>query len=163
GTPRSGMGNETNSIACLLQRLVSRCRPNSATSSYSSRLTTTSIPSVFQPAISSSSQSPARGLGMIASRPVGDDASIQCTSGRISCAPVKWDNIPSHRSLTQETITMMTVHNFARGARGLRVMWLCEEMGLAYDVRNHPFPVGADYRTLHPMGTVPFLQDSGDV
>jgi glutathione S-transferase len=66
--------------------------------------------------------------------------------------------------LTRETITMMmTVHNFARGARGLRVMWLCEEMELAYDVRNHPFPVPADYRTLNPLGTVPFLQDDGDV
>jgi glutathione S-transferase len=25
---------------------------------------------------------------------------------------------------------MMKIHNFARGARGQRVMWLCEEMGL---------------------------------
>jgi glutathione S-transferase len=67
-------------------------------------------------------------------------------------------------SLTQETITtMMTVHNFARGARGLRAMWLCEEMGLAYEVQNHPFPVAADYRILNPMGTVPFLQDSDGV
>ncbi len=58
---------------------------------------------------------------------------------------------------------MMTVHNFARGARGQRVMWLCEEMGLPYAVRNHSFPVGADYRALNPLGTVPFLEDSGGV
>jgi glutathione S-transferase len=58
---------------------------------------------------------------------------------------------------------MMTVHNFARGARGQRVMWLCEEMGLPYAVRNHSFPVAADYRALNPLGTVPFLEDSGGV
>jgi glutathione S-transferase len=58
---------------------------------------------------------------------------------------------------------MMTVHNFARGARGQRVMWLCEEMGLPYAVQNHSFPVPADYRTLNPLGTVPFLEDDGGV
>ena len=55
----------------------------------------------------------------------------------------------------------MKIHNFARGARGQRVMWLCEEMGLAYAVQNHSFPVGADYRALNPLGTVPFLEDAG--
>jgi glutathione S-transferase len=38
-------------------------------------------------------------------------------------------------------------------------MWLAEEMGLPYAVRNHPYPVGADYRALNPLGTVPFLED----
>ena len=57
----------------------------------------------------------------------------------------------------------MTIHNFARGARGQRVMWLCEEMGLPYAVQNHSFPVPADYRTLNPLGTVPFLEDDGGV
>jgi glutathione S-transferase len=58
---------------------------------------------------------------------------------------------------------MMTIHNFARGARGQRAMWVCEEMGLPYAVKSHSFPVGADYRTLNPLGTVPFLEDSGGV
>jgi glutathione S-transferase len=58
---------------------------------------------------------------------------------------------------------MLTIHNFARGARGQRVMWLCEEMGLPYAVQNHSFPVPADYRTLNPLGTVPFLEDDGGV
>jgi glutathione S-transferase len=58
---------------------------------------------------------------------------------------------------------MMTIHNFARGARGLRVIWQCEEMGLPYAVLNHSFPVSADYRALNPLGTVPFLQDDGGV
>lgn len=58
---------------------------------------------------------------------------------------------------------MMTIHNFARGGRGLRVMWLCEEMGLPYAVHNHTFPVSADYRVLNPLGTVPALEDDGGV
>jgi len=58
---------------------------------------------------------------------------------------------------------MMRIHNFAGGARGQRVMWLCEEMGLPYAVQNHSFPVGSDYRALNPLGTVPFLEDAGGV
>jgi glutathione S-transferase len=58
---------------------------------------------------------------------------------------------------------VMIIHNFARGARGQRVMWLCEEMGLPYMVKLHPFPVGADYRALNPLGTVPSLEDDGGV
>lgn len=58
---------------------------------------------------------------------------------------------------------MITIHNFARGARGQRAMWLCEEMALPYTVTMHSFPVGADYRALNPLGTVPFLEDSGGV
>jgi glutathione S-transferase len=42
-------------------------------------------------------------------------------------------------------------------------MWLCEEMGLPYAVKNHSFPVPAEYRTLNPLGTVPFLEDDGGV
>ena len=58
---------------------------------------------------------------------------------------------------------MMTIHNFARGARGQRAMWLCEEMGLPYAAKMHSFPVGTDYRALNPLGTVPFLEDDGGV
>lgn len=58
---------------------------------------------------------------------------------------------------------MLKIHNFARGARGLRVMWLCEEMGLEYSVENHPFPVSAGFRALNPLGTMPVLQDAGGV
>jgi glutathione S-transferase len=58
---------------------------------------------------------------------------------------------------------MLTIHNFARGARGLRVIWLCEELGLDYRVENHPFPVPAAFRALNPLGTVPFLEHNGGV
>ncbi len=58
---------------------------------------------------------------------------------------------------------MLKVHNFAGGARGLRVIWLCEEMGLAYRVELHDFPVSASYRALNPLGTLPFLEDADGV
>ena len=58
---------------------------------------------------------------------------------------------------------MLKIHNFARGARGLRVIWLCEEMGLSYSVENHAFPTPSAYRALNPLGSVPFLEDAGGV
>jgi glutathione S-transferase len=58
---------------------------------------------------------------------------------------------------------MIKIHNFARGARGQRLMWQCEEMGLPYTVLNHSFPVDSDYRTLNPLCTVPFLEDGDGV
>jgi glutathione S-transferase len=54
---------------------------------------------------------------------------------------------------------MLTIHNFARGARGLRVMWQCEEMGLPYQVKAVSFPPSAEHRALYPHGSVPFLED----
>lgn len=57
---------------------------------------------------------------------------------------------------------MITIHNFPRGARGVRVAWLCEEMNLPYAVEKVTFPTDAAYRALNPLGSVPFLVD-GDV
>jgi glutathione S-transferase len=54
---------------------------------------------------------------------------------------------------------MITIHNFPRGARGVRVAWVCEEMGLAYRVAPVTFPPSAEYRALSPQGSVPFLED----
>jgi len=58
---------------------------------------------------------------------------------------------------------MLTIHNFARGARGVRVCWQCEEMGLPYRMVKVPFPPGDAYRALNPPGSVPFLEDEGGV
>ena len=58
---------------------------------------------------------------------------------------------------------MIRVHSFARGARGLRVFWLCEEMGLPYQVETVPYPQNEAYLALNPLGTVPFLEDEGGV
>jgi glutathione S-transferase len=58
---------------------------------------------------------------------------------------------------------MITIYNFARGVRGLRVAWQCEEMGLPYNVELLSYPTSDAYRALHPLGSVPFLQDDGGV
>lgn len=58
---------------------------------------------------------------------------------------------------------MIKLHNFARGARGLRVIWQCEEMGLPYQVETVTYPPSEAYRALHPLGSVPFLEDEGGV
>jgi glutathione S-transferase len=58
---------------------------------------------------------------------------------------------------------MIRVYNFARGARGLRVIWQCEEMGLPYRLETVSFPTSEAYRARNPLGTVPFLEDEGGV
>ena len=58
---------------------------------------------------------------------------------------------------------MITVYNFARGARGLRVLWQCEEMSLPYKVIPVSFPPSESYRARNPLGTVPFVEDEGGV
>jgi len=58
---------------------------------------------------------------------------------------------------------MITIYNFARGARGLRVCWQCEEMGLPYRFEAVPFPPSPEYRAKNWLGTVPFLEDEGGV
>jgi glutathione S-transferase len=58
---------------------------------------------------------------------------------------------------------MITIHNFARGARGLRVLWQCEEMGLPYRFLPVTYPPSEAYRALNPLGTAPFLEDEGGV
>ena len=54
---------------------------------------------------------------------------------------------------------MINLYDFPHGARGLRVAWLCEEMGLPHTFVPVGFPPDNDYRELNPFGTVPFLQD----
>lgn len=56
----------------------------------------------------------------------------------------------------------ITIYNFPRGGRGVRLFWQCEEMGLPYEVKAVTYPPSAAYLALNPLGSVPFLQD-GDV
>jgi len=58
---------------------------------------------------------------------------------------------------------MITIYNFSRGVRGLRVSWQCEEMGLPYRMEVVSFPPSPEYRAKHSLGTVPFLEDEGGV
>lgn len=54
---------------------------------------------------------------------------------------------------------MITIHNFPRGARGVRAAWVCEEMELAYRMAAVSYPPSDAYRALNPLGSVPFLED----
>ena len=58
---------------------------------------------------------------------------------------------------------MIRIHNFARGARGLRLCWQCEEMGLPYETAAVTYPPSQAYLALNPIGNVPFLEDDGGV
>jgi glutathione S-transferase len=58
---------------------------------------------------------------------------------------------------------MITIYNFPRGARGIRVFWTAEEMGLAYRAVPVSYPPPAAYLALNPLGNVPFLEDAGHV
>lgn len=57
---------------------------------------------------------------------------------------------------------MIKIYNFPRG-RGVRAIWLCEEMGLSYRIMPVSFPPSDDYRAINPLGQVPFLEDDGGV
>ncbi len=56
---------------------------------------------------------------------------------------------------------MIVITNFPRGLRGVRVAWVCEEMGLPYRVEAVGYPVPEAYRAKNPLGSVPFLEDGG--
>jgi glutathione S-transferase len=58
---------------------------------------------------------------------------------------------------------MITIYNFWRGIRGVRVSWQCEEMGLAYEAVGFNFPAPAEHRAKYPPGSLPFLEDEGGV
>lgn len=55
---------------------------------------------------------------------------------------------------------MIKIYNFSRG-RGIRPIWLCEEMGLPYRIEAVSFPPSDAYRAVNPLGQVPFLEDEG--
>jgi glutathione S-transferase len=58
---------------------------------------------------------------------------------------------------------MITIYNFRHGARGVRVAWQCEEMGLAYEAMAFDYPAPASFRAKYPPGSMPFLEDEGGV
>ncbi len=48
----------------------------------------------------------------------------------------------------------------AQGARSLRVIWLCEEMGVPYETAEASFMKPSDeFKALNPLRTIPVMQD----
>jgi glutathione S-transferase len=46
-------------------------------------------------------------------------------------------------------LPVIKIYDFPHGARGLRVAWLCEEMGLAHAFVPVGFPPDSNYRALN--------------
>lgn len=60
---------------------------------------------------------------------------------------------------------MLTVHHLGR-SQSERVVWLCEELGLDYELilyKRHPTTVLAppELKALHPIGSAPLITDGG--
>ena len=58
---------------------------------------------------------------------------------------------------------MLTVHHLGR-SQSERVVWLCEELGIPYELKNTArdsttMLAPADYKALHPIGAAPVLID----
>lgn len=57
---------------------------------------------------------------------------------------------------------MLTVHHLGV-SQSERIVWLCEELGLAYQLKRYDRePMGmapADYKALHPLGAAPVITD----
>ena len=57
---------------------------------------------------------------------------------------------------------MITVHHL-RVSQSERIVWLCEELGIPYELKTYPRePSGAapaTYKALHPQGTAPIIND----
>ena len=57
---------------------------------------------------------------------------------------------------------MITVHHL-RGSLSERIVWLCEELGIAYELklykRDSVGALPAAYKALHPQGTAPIITD----
>jgi glutathione S-transferase len=61
---------------------------------------------------------------------------------------------------------MLTVHHLGK-SQSERIVWLCEELGLPYELKVHDRDpktrlAQADYKALHPIGAAPVIRD-GDV
>ena len=61
---------------------------------------------------------------------------------------------------------MLTIHHLGK-SQSERILWLCEELGVAYELKRHerdPVTILAppELRAMHPMGTAPVIAD-GDL
>lgn len=56
---------------------------------------------------------------------------------------------------------MLTVHHLGK-SQSERIVWLCEELGIAYELKNYaraPLLAPPEYKALHPLGSAPVITD----
>ncbi|MFA7638754.1 MAG: glutathione S-transferase family protein [Parvibaculum sp.] len=55
----------------------------------------------------------------------------------------------------------------AKNTRSVRILWLCEELGIPYDLKTLAFSPDTlqspEYLAVHPLGKVPAIEDEGEV
>lgn len=55
----------------------------------------------------------------------------------------------------------------AKNTRSVRIRWLCEELGIPYDLKTLDFSPevlqSPEYLAIHPLGKVPAIEDEGEV
>lgn len=59
---------------------------------------------------------------------------------------------------------MLTVHHLGK-SQSERIVWLCEELGIAYELKCYPrspLLAPSEYKALHPIGAAPVITD-GDL
>lgn len=59
----------------------------------------------------------------------------------------------------------LTVHHL-QVSQSERVVWLCEELGINYELKNYkrdPLFAPTNYKALHPTGAAPVIEDNGKV
>jgi glutathione S-transferase len=62
---------------------------------------------------------------------------------------------------------MLKIHHLGR-SQSERIVWLCEELGLAYEMQRHTRdavtgPLAAGTQALHPLGAAPLIEDGDTV
>lgn len=60
---------------------------------------------------------------------------------------------------------VLTVHHLTR-SQSERIIWLCEELSLTYDLKLYqrcPLLAPPELKTLHPLETAPIITDDGDI
>ena len=60
---------------------------------------------------------------------------------------------------------VLTVHHLTR-SQSERIIWLCEELSLPYDLKIYqrsPLLAPPELKTLHPLETAPIITDDGDM
>jgi glutathione S-transferase len=87
-----------------------------------------------------------------------------CTLAVVSAQPPRPDERGARRRGLTEGETMLKIHHVP-GTRSIRVIWLCEELAVPYEIVRVDFSAeyrqSPEWRALNPVGKVPVLAVDG--